>query len=278
VVVKDESVNLKLVARPVLQTAARIPPLRRALISWYDGRDSGNGWSREHPYDVLEGIRTSGSVPGFLLRTGDDIDRPTTNYGGCQPSVARHALDQVPEPRRFAFVDLGCGKGRVLAVASEFPFHTIVGIELSPTLADIATHNAAAVAARHPGRTPIAIRTGDAVAVPLPDGPLVVFMYNPFGADVVSRLLARLGGEPDRELFVVYVNPVHGALLDRSPALRRRYAATVPCAPGEIGFGPDADDTVVIWQGGGTAPPTAWPVDRPIVVTERGWRADLGPI
>jgi len=269
-------VNLKLAARPVLQTAARIPPLRRALIAWYDGRDSGNGWSREHPYDLREGIRTSGSVPGFLLRPGDSIDSPTTNYGGCQPSVVRHALDQVPEPRRCAFVDLGCGKGRVLAVASEYPFRVIAGVELSPTLARVAEDNAATVAARHPGRTPITVRIGDATVVPLPDGPLVVFMYNPFGAEVMGRLVARLEAEAGRELYVVYVNPVHGALLDGSAALRRHHAATVPWVAEEIGFGPGADDTVVIWQGGDAGPPSAG-ADRPIVVTEQGWRAELGP-
>lgn len=268
--------NLKLAARPVLQTAARIPPLRRALISWYDGRDSGNGWSRQHPYDVREGIRANGSVPGFLLRRGDSIDRPTTNYGGCQPSAVRHALDRVPEPAGFAFTDLGCGKGRVLAVASEYPFRAVVGVELSPTLAAVAADNAATVAARHPERTRIEVLTGDATVVPFPDGPLVIFMYQPFGAAVMSRLVARLEADPDRERYVVYVNPVHGALLDRSPALSRWHAATVPCADEEIGFGPSAEETVVIWRGGGPGPPPDEAADRPIVVTEEGWRAELG--
>ena len=269
--------NAKLVARPLLRTAARVPPLRHALISWYDGRDSGNGWSREHPYDLREGIRTSGSVPGFLIRPGDDIDRPTTNYGGCQPSVVRHALDRLPDPRRLAFADLGCGKGRVLAVASERPFRAIAGVELSPPLARIAARNAAVVAARHPERTPIAVVTGDATAAALPDGPLAVFMYQPFGADVMARLLARLEADPGRELYVIYVNPVHGGLLDRSPALRRRHATTVPCAPEELGFGPDAEDTVVIWQAGGAGPPPSAEAGRPIVADASGWRAQLGP-
>lgn len=267
----------KLAVRPLLRTAARVPPLRRALIRVYDGRDSGNGWSRPHPYDRREGIRASGSVPGFLIRAGDDIDRPTTNYGGCQPSVVRHALARLPDPRRLAFVDLGCGKGRVLAVASELPFRAIVGVELSGALARDARRNAAIVAARHPDRTPIAVIHGDAVRAALPDGPLAVFMYQPFGADVMAAVAARLGEDPGRERYVVYVNPVHGAVLDASSALRRRHAATVPYAPEELGFGPGADDTVVVWESGVAGPPAGGAADRPIRVDASGWRAELGP-
>lgn len=262
----------KRLARPVLRAAARVPPVRRALIAWYDGRDSGNGWSRPHPFDLREGTRTSGSVPGFLIRGGDSFDRPTTNYGACQPSVASYALAQVPDPERFAFVDLGCGKGRVMAVASEFPFRAVVGIELSPALARIARRNAALIADRHPERPRLVVQDGDATRVPLPRGPLVLFMYNPFGADVVSAVAARARALP--ELYVVYVNPVHGHVLDRSPALRRHHAATVTYAPEEIGFGPGSDDAVVIWRRrDGCAAPAA--AEWPIVVSEPGWRAEL---
>ena len=270
--------NPKTAARPLLRAAARVPPLRRALIRAYDGRDSGNGWSRPHPYDLREGIRTSGSVPGFLLQPGDDIDRPSTNYGGCQPSVVRHAMAQLPDPRRLAFADLGCGKGRVLAVASEEPFRAIVGVELSPELARIGGRNAAIVAARHPERTRIAVVHGDATTADLPAGPLVLFMYRPFGADVMARLMARLEAEPTRERYLVYVNPVFGGVLDGSPILRRRHAATVPRAAEEIGFGPDAEDTVVIWESGVDGPPRGGAAERPIVVNAAGWHAELGPV
>jgi SAM-dependent methyltransferase len=35
---------------------------------------------------------------------------------------------------QFTFVDLGCGKGRVLLMASDYPFQRIVGVEFMPEL------------------------------------------------------------------------------------------------------------------------------------------------
>jgi hypothetical protein len=88
---------------------------------------------------------------------------------------------------------------------------------------------------------------------------------------------ARLGEDPGRERYVVYVNPVHGAVLDASPYLRRRHASTAPYAPEELGFGPGADDTVVVWESGVGGPPAGGAADRPIRVDASGWRAELDP-
>lgn len=41
----------------------------------------------------------------------------------------------------YDFVDIGCGKGRVLLVASSFPFRSIVGVELSKRVFEIAEKN-----------------------------------------------------------------------------------------------------------------------------------------
>jgi predicted RNA methylase len=42
---------------------------------------------------------------------------------------------------RFSFVDFGSGKGRVLLVASHYPFREVVGVEFSPELQKIAEGN-----------------------------------------------------------------------------------------------------------------------------------------
>jgi SAM-dependent methyltransferase len=60
------------------------------------------------------------------------------------------------------FIDLGCGEGRALVIASEFPFRAIVGVELSPALCATATANAAVIANRFPDRMPIQIVQADA--------------------------------------------------------------------------------------------------------------------
>ena len=41
----------------------------------------------------------------------------------------------------FTFVDLGSGKGRTLLMASDYPFRRIIGVELLPSLHQIAQEN-----------------------------------------------------------------------------------------------------------------------------------------
>jgi SAM-dependent methyltransferase len=191
--------------------------------------------------------------------------------------VIRAALDALPPLRNATFIDLGCGKGRPLLVAAERPFREVVGVDLSSELAGIARSNAAIMQARQSGRAPIRVVVGDAASYPLPSGDVVLFLYNPFGAPIVAEVLAgveRAIAAERRAIYIISYNPVHGGLFDASPVLTRRWARMVPCAREEIGYGPDAEDAVVIWQGG-DAPPPANRADHRIVLTIPDARAEL---
>jgi SAM-dependent methyltransferase len=175
------------------------------------------------------------------------------------------------------FVDLGCGKGRALLVATEFPFRAILGVELSPRLARIARRNAALIGQRHPQRTAVSVAVGDASVFPLPEGDLVIFLYHPFDAELMALVVAgieRALAAERRSVYVIYYNPVAGRCFDASSQLRRRFARTLPYDAVERGFGPDEDDVVVIWQGG-TLPPASAPAQARIVPVEGGRRVIL---
>ncbi len=73
---------------------------------------------------------------------------------------------------------------------------------------------------------------------------------------------------------MVYYNPVFGARFDASPKLSRYFAATIPYADEERGYGPDDADPVVIWQGGGDLPPRPG-ADAKIDVTKSSMRTEL---
>jgi SAM-dependent methyltransferase len=92
-----------------------------------------------------------------------------------------------------SFVDLGCGKGRVLLSALAYPFARVVGVELSPTLAKIAEQNLRA--ARLPVRRACSSQVvcGDAREFPLPEGPSVAFFYNPFPIGTMLIVLENIG-------------------------------------------------------------------------------------
>jgi len=239
----------------------------------------GGGWDRVHPFDREYGTDTSGTVSADELQAkgGHEAFAHATVYGGSQPSVLRETLARLPQLETCSFVDLGCGKGRPLLVASEFPFRDIVGIELSPELARAAQANAAIIAARFPHRTPIRVEVGDATAFPLPAGNIVLFLYHPFGREQVLKVVrsveAALQAER-RAIYVVLYNPVNGACFDDSQLLTRRFARMLPYAREERGYGPDLSDAVVIWQGGDLPPPPLG-AHAKIVVTNPGSRAEL---
>jgi SAM-dependent methyltransferase len=270
----------------VIRRAAKVPifaavldrPAVRARLHKVRGFSNlyAQGWLFAHPFDRFYGIDTSGFVPAEELASSPFDGGKPGFYAGSQPSIIRTALATLTASEPFTFVDLGCGKGRPLIVASEFPFRDIVGIELSESLARAARRNASILRRRFPARVPVRVELQDASTYTYPDGNLVVFLYNPFPEVVVLKVLERLTPllSATRRIFVVYYNPVHGHCFDGSPAFKRYFAAALPYAAEEIGYGPDQHDAVVIWQAGSSLPalPNA---DAPIRVTVPNVRAEV---
>src|SRR3979490_2055254 len=151
-----------------------------------------NGWSFAHPFDRFYHLNTGAFVASEnLVSSPFDGGKPGL-YAGSQPSIIRTALRTLPALESFTFVDLGCGKGRPLIVASEFGFRDIVGVELSESLARVARRNAELLQRRLPGRVPIRVEVHDASTYSYPGGDLAVFPYNPFPEAVVAKVIAQL--------------------------------------------------------------------------------------
>lgn len=156
------------------------------------------------------------------------IDSPHVAAGVHFVSTPRAVLDWVqaclppdPEKPAWTFLDLGCGKGRAVLSAAARPYGRIVGIEFARELAAEAHAN---VAAAGHAASRVSILQDDAATATLPGGPLIVFLFNPFGPAVLAPLLQRLGqaaagGQP---ILVAYVNPVHAALFECDPAFETR--------------------------------------------------------
>lgn len=187
-----------------------------------------------HPFDARYGVDTSGLVWGEALDGVDagksDAGYWVTGYYGVAPSVFAPALEQLGLPwEQTTFVDVGCGKGRAMLLALRFPFRRVVGVELSPELARAAEEN---VARFHPhwrrSEVAVEVRTGDAAEAGLPDGPLLLFLYHPFAAPVMTRFLAHVRDAAQaqpREVVLLYMNPELDGLLRRTAFLERMWDA-----------------------------------------------------
>ncbi len=240
--------------RPWVAKLARLPGIQRVVSALPGGKALyRTGWERLHPFDRQHGIDTSGADRIDPQLANEAAFAHAHSYGGSQPGLVRAALAMLQRLETATFVDLGCGKGRPLFVATEFPFRDIVGVEFSPRFVEIARENAAAMAERYPERTRVRIEQGDAGAYVFPPGDIVLFLYNPFGEvimrQVVAQLEAAMVAEP-RRVYVIYYNPGFGQIFDSSPALQRHFTQTIPHAPDEQGFAPSSEDTLTIWRGG----------------------------
>src|SRR5260370_30556709 len=86
----------------------------------------------------------------------------------------------------YSFVDLGCGKGRAVMMASEFGFREGVGVELHASLAGIAEANVAVWAGAGRAACPVRIICGDATEFVFPDGACLLYLFPPVTAPVLG--------------------------------------------------------------------------------------------
>lgn len=244
---------------PVVASLIR-QPLARRLLKNIPGATLfyGSGWDAIHPFDRIHRTFTSGFVSAERLPAHEAARAHAVFYAGSQPSVLREALRALPPLGTYAFVDLGCGKGRPLLVASEFSFRDILGVEMSPDLAKIAEHNASIIAERFPERKLIRVAVGDASNFPIPSGDVVLFLYNPFSAELIAKVVQGIEAALEvehRSIYIVYYNPTAAHCFDASSHLRRHFARQIPYADDELSYGPDESDRVIIWQGGAAPAP-----------------------
>ena len=198
--------------------------LKGESIPGRPGPDNG-----PHPFDLAYNVDTTGLVWGEGLNGVDEKQEAAywaTGYYGVSPSAFDDALKSLPiDWPSFTFVDIGCGKGRALLLALRYRWGGLLGVELSPELAEVAARNLKSFAAtwRQEGVN-ARIVAGDATTIDLPSGPLVLYLYHPFAAPVMARFLKHvqqaLEVEP-RPLYLLYTNPELGSMLDRTPWLEK---------------------------------------------------------
>jgi SAM-dependent methyltransferase len=199
-----------------------------------------------HPFDQMYGVDTSGLVPAKHLVTGHANDEHVTAYYGVAPSILRALIDRwqksaPPHPiERYTFIDVGCGKGRGLLVASEFRFRKVVGVELNPALAAIAEQNVTHWTRTHAADptaaqiAPIEVVEQDALAFDLPATPTLLFLFHPFEAPVLKQLLRRIETQFAKRpgtLDLLYVNAECADVLDRNPGFEQLFLDKVPMSP-----------------------------------------------
>ncbi len=127
-------------------------------------------------------------------------------------------------PADFTFIDLGSGKGRTLLMASDYPFHRILGIELLPALNRIAQDNLAKYKSESQKCFALEAICADASSFPLPDEPLVIYLFNPLLEAPLRKVLSSLEASykaTPRRIYVLYHNPQLEWLFEQSSGMQK---------------------------------------------------------
>jgi SAM-dependent methyltransferase len=162
-------------------------------------------------------------VPSELSLTGRNAQYARDYYGS--PSwVVDRALDSLNiDVSQFVFVDLGCGKGRVMLRAAKRPFRRIEGVELSEPMHGIALKNIEQARMAGSVRAPVVAHCSDVTAYRFPTEPLVLYVFHAFGPAVLRPLLenleASLRAQP-RACYFIYLNPAHQDQFVHCPSLQ----------------------------------------------------------
>jgi SAM-dependent methyltransferase len=179
----------------------------------------------EERFDHRYGVDTCGLHNDLAaLGAGGEHLPHAYGYEPVQPRMFRAILRAAQiDPREFAFVDFGSGKGRALLLAAQCGFPRIVGVELAPALHELAERNVAAFCRRRPNAACIELHCGDAVDLEIPDGNVFLSFYNPFGEVVLRKVAAnieRAYRARPRQMVIAYRNPRHSKVLDELGVLR----------------------------------------------------------
>lgn len=155
-----------------------------------------------HAEDRVHQIRTE----RLITPKGHTVGEDAHLYVPLAYGQARRVLRRLQLHRDDVVVDLGCGLGRVVALAARREVSKVVGVEFDMEMATLARQNIRSMRGR---RSPAEIVTMDAAHANL-DGVTVVILFNPFGPETMKSVLGNLFTSIERQprrVRLAYVNP-----------------------------------------------------------------------
>jgi SAM-dependent methyltransferase len=142
-------------------------------------------------FDSKYGLDTQTPIPIHKLEASAPGAQYAIHYEGTAIPLVHKILRRLrTDLSCFTFIDLGSGKGRVLLIAAQYPFKSVIGIEYSETLHRTAQLNISKFIQQVFTKTRPTSFNMDAGAFDFSQfGNKVVFCYNPFAATLALRIL-----------------------------------------------------------------------------------------
>ena len=177
-------------------------------------------------FDASFGVDTSEPVETWEMDDTEDIHLiNNARYSPTPVRTIREILAALPlRHEDVAFVDFGCGKGRAVLVASDFPFRKVIGVEFSQDLCAIAERNVTRYSSYSHGCRSIEIRHLDAADYAVPEDVGVCYFYEPFSATVAEKVLENIElslRNAPRQVVLCLVGGLLIPVTEKRPAWKR---------------------------------------------------------
>jgi|SRR5579864_391867 len=166
----------------------------------------------EERFDDINGTETSTIYEQLELPEAISVARATecARYHPSPITSVRNSLDNLKvrgiNYQDYVFIDIGCGLGRNLLIASEYPFKRVIGVEISAYLCQKALANITQYRAGHPDTTSIEVHCINALDYSLPDENVALYFWEPFGGKssdgFSSKLEAYLGSHKTKIILI----------------------------------------------------------------------------
>lgn len=171
-------------------------------------------------FDLEYGLDTQTPIPIRGSETSAPAAQYAVHYEGASIPLVHRILRQLrTDLRRFTFIDLGSGKGRVLLVAAQYPFKSLIGVEFSKTLHDIAESNISKFVEQKLIKTrPISVNVDAADFDFSKFADKVVFCNNPFTVTLALPILHNLQFslcKTGHKGILIYLSPIPPAVKER---------------------------------------------------------------
>ncbi len=156
------------------------------------------------------GVKTTGADElQNLQRMGIDISHATI-YMPASYDVLENVFTKYKPATFNHFVDIGCGKGRVLSVAASLGAKKVTGIDLSKKFCEEAKKNLALIQ-KNKTALNYKVYNNDAFYFDIDADADCIFLFNPFDDTIMSGVIENIEislEQHPRKIIIIYVNPL----------------------------------------------------------------------
>ena len=191
-------------------------------------------WYVDRRFDRVHGTDTSDRIELANLDIAGGNRDQGIYYEPTSTALFGHMMSNVQSTlpcQDFVFIDYGSGKGRTLLMASDYPFKAIIGVEFSRELHLTAEKNIALYRGKKQLCNDLRVVHADASVFDPPPSNLLVYFYNPFLKDVMTKVLENLDAvcrNNGTKLALIYFNPLSSDVVESSGLFQRRQEIVLP--------------------------------------------------